>query len=121
MNSVVHLSDLGLDSDKSREERSRGPYHPLDSQSTTDECRGHSAHGCSFQAMEVDHPLYYPNNLFINGRVDDDPIFYDEPTMQGRSSHSAMHVSIGIGDATSGVTTPLRSRTESNLFLRQGI
>jgi hypothetical protein len=39
--------------------------------------------GAIMNPVEVEPPLYYPNILFMNIGVDDNPISNDEPTVQG--------------------------------------
>jgi hypothetical protein len=62
------------------------------------------------------HP-YFLDVLFIRWRIEDAPIFDDEPTVPRRSPYSVRHTIIGIGVGTFDVTMRLENGTPHSSFL----
>jgi hypothetical protein len=59
---------------------------------------------------------YYPNLLFINGRIEIDLVSDDEPTLLGRSPRNANPIAIGTVDAISDNTTSVGNWIRLSLF-----
>jgi hypothetical protein len=59
---------------------------------------------------------FYPDILFIGGRLESSPISDDEPTMQGKNLPSVKHGDGGIDARTCGNITRLGNRIRHSLY-----
>jgi hypothetical protein len=60
--------------------------------------------------------LFYPDVLFIRGRLESSPIFDDEPTMQGKNLPSMKHDDGRTDVGTYGDITKLGNRIQRSLY-----